>query len=181
MNSLKKCNEYNNYKKLKRKKDFFNKYNSVIGQCCINKNDCYDYAVDLQELKYECEKIHPLLDKESTDTIYYIINEKLMEIKDKLTELKINGIPIINELIPDVTIPDVMSPINKSPTIKQTSNIKKINTVPFINPNPFKGGKIILKKITKSRKNVKKYFVKSGTKSTVKRINSRKKTRKSYF
>jgi len=32
MTSLKKCKEYNNYKKLKRKKDFFNKYNSIIEQ-----------------------------------------------------------------------------------------------------------------------------------------------------
>lgn len=178
MTSLKKCKEYNNYKKLKRKKDFFNKYNSIIEQCCINEKDCHDYVNDLEELKYECEKIHPLLNKENTDTIYYIINEKLMKIKDRMTEIKINkvnGIPLNNELIPNIAISNI-----KSPTIKQNSNIKKINSIPFINPNPFKGGKTYFKKRTNSRKSD-KYFVKSNIKSSVKRVNSRKKTRKIYL
>ena len=175
MSSIKKCFkniEYDNYKKTKRRKEFFEKYHTIIGQCCINEKDCYDYGVDLQELKYECEKIHPFLDKESTDTICYTINEKLMKIKDKMTELKlgiINGNPevvvpevivpevIVPEVIvPEVVVPEVVVPINKSPINK------KINPIPF----KFKGGKRRKSKKhsrTKKRKyNCKKSITKSN-------------------
>ena len=87
------------------------------------------------------------MDKESTDTICYTINEKLMKIKDKMTELKLG---IING------IPEVVVPINKSPINK------KINPIPF----KFEGGKRRKSKKhsrTKKRKyNCKKSITKSN-------------------